>query len=266
MGDMMRKILLYVIFGFLVMHSINAQESNYPKTDNALRIMSYNIRNAKGMDLKTDYNRIANVINSLMPDVVAVQEVDKTTNRSKGVDVLEELASLTGMHGSFGAAIDYEGGLYGVGILSKEQPISCRSIPLPGREEARTILVAEFAEYVVACTHWSLTKEDRIASVAIVNELAVPYSKPVFMVGDFNMEPESEEFLLLSESWKVLNNLKNNTFPANNPERCIDYVFVYSATEQNIKLLQNSVLNEPMASDHRPLFVDIELLWAKKAQ
>ena len=55
--------------------------------DNAdLRIMSYNVRNAKGLDDKTDYARVADVIKRENPDVVAIQELDKETKRSKGVD------------------------------------------------------------------------------------------------------------------------------------------------------------------------------------
>lgn len=255
----MKRILLYIVCSILLVQNIGAQESAYPKEDDVLRIMSYNIRNAKGMDLKTDYGRIANVITGVMPDVVAIQEVDCKTKRSSNVDVLAELSSLTDMYSTYGAAIDFDAGKYGVGILSKEQPLNHHNIPLPGREEARTMLVTEFTEYVLACTHWSLTKEDRIASVAMVNELAKLYDKPVFMAGDFNMEPESEEFLVLSENWNVLNNLKKNTFPSDNPDRCIDYIFVYSQWGKFVKLLQDCVLDEPIASDHRPLFVDVKL-------
>lgn len=260
---MVKRLLLYAALGLLMVQNVNAQLSNCSTINGTLRIMSYNIRNAKGMDLKTDYRRIANVINGLTPDVVAVQEADSATNRSKGVDVLAELASLTGMYGTFGAATDYDGGKYGVGILSKEQPLRCYNIPLPGREEARTVLIAELNEYVFACTHWSLTQEDRMASVAIVNEQAKLYNKPMFLAGDFNMVPESAEFLRLAESWEVLNSTKKNTFPSDNPERCIDFIFVRSTVKPAIKLLQDSVLNEPIASDHRPLFVDIKPLWIK---
>ena len=38
-----------------------------------LKLMSYNIRNAKGMDNVRNVQRIANVINNEAPDVVAVQ-------------------------------------------------------------------------------------------------------------------------------------------------------------------------------------------------
>ncbi|MDR0659638.1 MAG: endonuclease/exonuclease/phosphatase family protein [Prevotellaceae bacterium] len=240
--------------------SLEAQELRFFKNEKALRIMSYNVRNAKGMDMKTDYARVANVINGVKPGVVAIQEVDKATKRSKGIDVLAELALLTDAHGTFGAAINYDGGgKYGVGILSKEPPLNIRSIALPGSEEARTVLIAEFEDYVLACTHWSLTEGDRIASITIVNELAKQYNKPFFLAGDFNMTPESTECFLLAESWEALNNLNENTFPSDNPDRCIDYIFLYSEMNSTVNVLQNRIVDEPIASDHRPIFVDVEL-------
>ena len=254
----MRKILFF-IFCLLFVQRVDAQESVYRRLDSSLRIMSYNVRNAKGMDLKTDYARVAAVMNGLTPDVIAVQELDNGTRRSGGKDVLAELASLAAMYATYGAAIEYDGGKYGVGILSREEPLSHYNVPLPGREEERTILVAEFNEYIFASTHWSLTKEDRVASVDIVCEIAEQYDKPVFMAGDFNMTPESEELQLLTKNWIVLNNLKLNTFPSDSPDRCIDYVFIYSNPDVEAKLLQNNVLNEPIASDHRPVFVDVKL-------
>ena len=46
--------------------------------------MSYNVRNARGLDNVTDYQRVADVINSVKPDILAVQELDSVTGRSKG--------------------------------------------------------------------------------------------------------------------------------------------------------------------------------------
>ena len=41
-----------------------------------IRMMSYNIRNATGLDGKIDTRRIASVIDSVAPDVVAIQAID----------------------------------------------------------------------------------------------------------------------------------------------------------------------------------------------
>jgi endonuclease/exonuclease/phosphatase family metal-dependent hydrolase len=51
--------------------------------------MSYNIRNAVGMDNTADYRRIADVITNTAPDVVALQELDSVTTRSNDADCVE---------------------------------------------------------------------------------------------------------------------------------------------------------------------------------
>ena len=67
-----------------------------------LKLMSYNIRNTKGMDNVRNVQRIANVINNEAPDVVAVQELDSMTTRSNQTDVLAEVAERTQMHANSG--------------------------------------------------------------------------------------------------------------------------------------------------------------------
>ena len=62
------------------------------KEENSIRLMTYNIRNAKGLDNITDYDRIANVILRLAPDIIGIQELDSVTGRSNGVDVLDILS------------------------------------------------------------------------------------------------------------------------------------------------------------------------------
>jgi hypothetical protein len=62
-----------------------------------LRIMSYNIRNAKGMDNKIDYSRIAHIISTVNPEIVSVQELDSATSRSGNTDVLKEVAKNAGI-------------------------------------------------------------------------------------------------------------------------------------------------------------------------
>ena len=63
-----------------------------------LRLMTYNIKNANGMDDICNFQRVANVINNVSPDVVAIQEVDSMTNRSRQKYVLGEIAERTQMY------------------------------------------------------------------------------------------------------------------------------------------------------------------------
>jgi Icc-related predicted phosphoesterase len=65
--------------------------------------------------------------------------------------------------------------------------------------------------------------------------------------------------LELAKSWKMLSNPKQFTIPADKPYRTIDYIFGHKADGRTYSVLQRRVLNEPVASDHLPLFVDVRL-------
>ena len=151
-----------------------------------LKLMSYNIRNGIGIDNIQDIGRIARVILREAPDLVALQELDSATLRVDGRYIPGELGRMTGMHATFGRAIGFAGGSYGIGLLSRTEPLAVRSIPLPGREEARVLLMAEFPDYTVCVTHLSLTPEDRHASLPIIREATDTCRKPVLLAGDFN--------------------------------------------------------------------------------
>src|SRR5215510_15302563 len=84
-----------------------------------VRIMTYNIHVGVGMDKKLDLQRIAEVITKQQPDLVGLQEVDRGVKRTEGKDEIAELAALTRMEYAFAHNLDYQGGQYGVAILSR---------------------------------------------------------------------------------------------------------------------------------------------------
>ncbi len=159
------------------------------------------------------------------------------------------------MVGSYGAAIPFQGGTYGIGVLSKTKPVRSYQVALPGREEARTLLVCEFDDFVFFCTHLSLTAADQKTAAGIINHEKNRFgNKPVFLAGDFNADPNSETVRLLEKSWKRLSPLLL-TFPANRPNRTIDYIFVSS--DASFDVSEARVIDESAASDHRPVLVDL---------
>jgi endonuclease/exonuclease/phosphatase family metal-dependent hydrolase len=245
----MNKLIINLILPALLFASCHVNEG--------LRILSYNIHNATGMDNVTDYKRIAEVINSVDADIVAIQEIDSATKRSNGAFVLGEIAGYTEMELIFNASIPFQDGKYGIGILSKEKPVAIKSLALPGREEARSALIAEFESYVVCCTHFSLNSDDRFLSVSIINEHTKDYKKPVFLAGDLNAEPSSKPMTELKKTWEILNDTAKFTIPVDNPQSCIDYVLVRKTDD--IKVINNDIVAEKIASDHFPVYVDVIL-------
>ncbi len=222
-----------------------------PSQGDTLCVMSYNVHNAVGIDGVRDVRRVADVIKASGADVVAVQEVDSVTNRSGGRYILEDIAAEAKMHPVFSAAIDYDGGRYGIGLLSRERPLSVRRVPLPGAEEARTLLLVEFEDYVMGVTHLSLTDSDRLASVDRLAREAAAVSKPLILAGDFNATPDSQAIEALTHTFTPVSDTDSATFPADNPTETIDYI-MYRGDSVPV-VLSSTVVNEPMASDHRPV-------------
>ena len=137
-----------------------------------MKLMTYNIHHGEGTDRKYAPERIARMILAEAPEVVALQEVDSATQRIKGHYVAGDIAQHTGMHATYAGAIPFLGGKYGIALLSKTAPKAVTRIPLPGREEKRMLLVADFGPYVVCCTHLSLTEEDRMNSIPTLQKVS----------------------------------------------------------------------------------------------
>lgn len=219
---------------------------------------SYNVRNGLGVDKVTDVDRVAKVLEAISADVVALQELDSVTGRSKGVDVLLQLAKTTGMLPFYSKSIDYDGGGYGVGLLSKVKPLKICRVALPGREEARSLLVAEFDNFIFCSTHLTLTSEDQFKSLEIIENLAKKAQKPFFVAGDFNFDPTSKQFERLVKNFQVLSNPNMATFPADKPNVCIDYIVKYRGL-RSVDVVKSEVVDAPKQSDHRPVYIEIEL-------
>lgn len=276
------KKLKSILFSLLLPATITTTTPCQAQTNTAqlprqLRVASYNIQHGVGMDQKLDYKRIANVLENINPDVVAVQEVDSMTHRTNNTYSLGEIADHMRYYASFSPAISFDGGKYGIGILSRKRPIRIEQHALPGREEARTLLVAEFDDYVFAATHLSLTEADRTASISIIENIAKKCSKPFIIAGDLNALPNSEFIHQLEKSFYICSR-KEKSWPADKPEECLDYIAVYKSygnvrrpgpaekdweqyrpyVGEPAVTLHSEVVNT-LASDHRPIFADIVL-------
>lgn len=234
-----------------------ACSSNSVQKKKVYRIMTYNIHHGEGMDDVIDISRIGQIILDANPDIAGLQEVDSIVERSQNLDIMQLLAKQTNMHAVFGHSILLGEGKYGNGILSKEKPIQTLKISLPGADEARSAIVAEFEEYVVVNTHLSLDAKEREESVDMITKAISDYKKPVFLLGDLNDTPESKPMKLLENNWQVLTDTTIHTFPSIEPDCTIDYIWGYRSKGCSYEVDKNQVVKNEIASDHRPLFVDV---------
>ena len=239
-----------------------------------LRVLTYNIRHGEGMDGRFDYERLAAVITAVDPDLVALQEVDRATGRSSGVDQAAVLGELTGMHHYFAEAMPYDGGSYGEAILSKTpiHPELAGTIALDAEanQEPRAVAAAEITPWgedgpiiVFAGTHLChQSAQTRLNQVRQINDEMILYPTWCGIIaGDFNFTPDTDAYNEMARRWTDTAQLFGDpqpTIPATNPRARIDYVFARPAGAW--KIIDVQVIDEQVASDHAPVLVVLELV------
>ena len=230
---------------------------------NRLRVMSYNIKHGRGNDGVIDLERAAAVIEAAGPDVVTLQEVDQGCGRSGGVDQAAWLGQRLGMEPRFGPFMDYDGGRYGMAVLSRLPIVASENLVLPPGAEPRSALSARVrmgdgTEVVVVGLHLYATESERLAQARAVVEAFAEERAPVVLAGDLNSEPGSPVLRLFEQAWTHPDKGEDRlTFHAQRPEREIDFILYRSAIPARAAFVD--VLDEPLASDHRPLLLDLML-------
>jgi endonuclease/exonuclease/phosphatase family metal-dependent hydrolase len=247
-----------LLFGF---SSASGQTSPPPDT---LRILAFNTHHGAGLDGVLDLERIASVIRSVDPDLVALQEVDQGVERTDRVDQAGAYGSFTGMAAVFGAFMEYQGGRYGMALLSRHAIVSWENHRLPPGAEPRSTLAARIRmrasgrEIVVAGIHFYRTEEERMAQARRTAEILEPHTVPVVLAGDFNSLPGSPVMEFLAQGWAVpAKEDPSYTFPADDPAREIDFILV--RPQDGFTVLEYRVLGESVASDHRPVLMVVEI-------
>ena len=239
-----------------------------PQKPIRVRILSYNIHHAAGVDRKLDVERIARVILSQKPDIVALQEVDFKATRSKSVDQPAELARLCEMKVVFGGNIPLQGGQYGNAVLSKFPIVKSTNTKLPNfaNGEQRGVMTVEIEleksiePVILFATHFDHRRDDkeRIASAKAVNKMAKTFGeRPLLMAGDLNDVIGSPTLAELESLWTRTNKKPMPTVPVASPQKQIDFVLYRPANRW--KVIEVKVLDEEVASDHRGILAILEL-------
>ena len=235
-----------------------------------LTLLTYNIHHGAGMDRKLDLQRIAALIDSQKPDWVALQEVEDQTSRTKHVDQTAELARLTGLNGFFAKAFDFSGGGYGNATLSRHPRITSTvtQLPLSGEPRCFTdslIAIPNLPEPIhFIATHLDVDhpagREKQVKAILThVGQLSP--GAPVILAGDFNATPEEAPITLLlaTPGWIDATSKSGNTIPSDRPTSKIDYILIHPGNTA-CRVITARVIEEKVASDHRPVACTLELV------
>ena len=246
-----------------------------------IRIMTYNTRSCKLKNGKHSPEKIAEIIQSASPDVVALQEMDKGLASSQGQDQAQIIADKLGAQMGFAKRLELEGGAYGLAIISRI-PFEIRKVDsiqriAPGRRGEKTIafwisFFHDGREIHLMNTHFvHCVRHRRDAVQQLTGDAwrgAVPREAPLVVCGDFNsmffspiimtMKKFFVDVVKKDKSRNWWKRLFLTTWPASYPFVRIDYVFAshhfdvlstYAYASQGAK----------EASDHLPFVADLKL-------
>ncbi len=238
----------------------------------SLKVMTYNIHiaNPPSAPSVVDVEAIANVIKAVKPDFVALQEVDRFTDRSgKDLDQAKKIADLTGMNYRFFKALDRSGGEYGLAILTKYDILESAGFSLPIVQgtgaETRALGVirtklADNKDFVFAATHLDHLEDANRAlqSREILKALKSYQKYPIVLGGDFNMNQSNDTWNTLREVFYIPCTLCPPTHSATNPKTAIDYLILNAISKNTFTVNGYFTHPETYASDHLPLVMDLK--------
>ena len=225
-------------------------------------VMSFNIHAGYGTDGTFNLLGIGNQIKEAQPDIVSLQEVDYRTQRSQGKDVTLELASITGFHSFFGKAIFFDGGEYGLAILSKHPicEVKVHTLPNSGNAEPRIALecivqVPGLGKLRVVNVHLDHSNmELNLSQIRYVNKKFAD-KRHTIMAGNFNKKMKGKGMRQLGKDWNFSMDANALTYPTDKPDTKIDYIMAYPLNKWKIKNAR--VYNDSRVSDHLPIVADL---------
>jgi len=224
-----------------------------------MKIMSFNTQHCKNyITKKIDFEIMARTILDYGADIVGLNEMRGEGSNPDYTEQVERLAKLTGMkYFYFAKAIDFPGGPYGNGFLSKIPIVKAETVLIPdpnpkkydGYYETRCVLKAELEGGVtVIVTHFGLNPDEQENAVSTV--IGHIRGEKCILMGDFNVKPENPLLKGIREKMKDTADCFDTelfSFPSDAPNRKIDYIFV----SRDIDVLDADILSV-IASDHRP--------------
>lgn len=225
-----------------------------------MKIMTFNTQHCLNyIERHIDFDIMAKTILDVGADIVGLNEMRSAGETDQYEAQVAILAEKTGMpYYYFAKAVYFPGGgPYGNGILSRIPIVKAETILIPdpnprkyeGYYETRCVLKVELEGGItVLVSHFGLMPDEQENAVATV--LSHVKDQKCILMGDFNMTPGdallAPLFAKMKDTAEEFEEQKLS-FPSDNPDRKIDYIFVSADAK-----VEAADIPAVVASDHRP--------------
>ena len=232
-----------------------------------LRVATYNIHRCRGLDGRTIPSRIAEVIRSIEPDVIALQEVVGAGGNAPGH--AEELGAQLGMGWVMAPARHLRGCLFGNVVLSRHpirhhaqydlswktcEPRCCQRVDIAIANDTLHLYNVHLGTAFLERRY----QAGRLGT--IVHDHRV--GRPKIVLGDFNEWMKGLATQTLSAKLQSIDLRahlrRRRTYPGVFPVLHLDHIY-YEGTVEVVKLELPRTRLSLMASDHLPLVADLKI-------
>lgn len=223
-----------------------------------MRLASYNIRKAVGLDRRRDPARILDVLNHIAADVIVLQEADKRLGPRPSALPRQLIADHTDYEPVALAVTDVSIGWHGNAILVRKgiAVSDPQRITLPGLEPRGAVSAVIEGRLRVVGVHLGLVRRYRHKQMRSIRLALEHCPHPTAVLGDFNewspragMEEFQDHFHIVTPG---------KSFHASRPMAALDRV----GLSPGIALKTGGVIENQLsrvASDHLPVWVEIDL-------
>lgn len=243
-----------------------------------LRIITYNIHRAIGVDRRFRPERIITILRHYEADVVMLQEVDEGAPRSRELNLAAELARGAGYpHFALGHNVSLKKGRYGNATLSRFPIVRERNIDLSlteswirrGCQHTTLELNGRGEKLEVFNLHLGLSAKERAKQVELLKRSAefsgVDPQTPMIVAGDFNdwrslLQPMFTEGLGFGNATERKRGPYRciPTYPAFSPQGGLDRIY-HRGPLQLVTVHSCRLQVARVASDHLPILAEFRL-------
>mgnify|MGYP006293814161 CR=1 FL=1 len=222
-----------------------------------LKIASYNVRKAVGLDRRRDPARILNILNDIGADIVTLQEADRRLGARPTAIPRALIERETDYAVVELAKNEVSLGWHGNAVLVRRglEVASTRHIELPGLEP-RGAVFARVGRLSIVGTHLGLMRRWRHRQMNAILSHIGPDARSTIIAGDFNewsdirgCEPWTDAFTIL---------YPGRSFPTRRPVASLDGI----AHGCDVSVCDHGVVTSGparVASDHYPIWATVRL-------
>jgi endonuclease/exonuclease/phosphatase family metal-dependent hydrolase len=243
---------------------------------NTLTILSYNIQQGADEPGNMNFEGQRAVIESFNPDIIGLVESDTDRIANGNNDFVRYVSETLGYYSYFGPKTVT--GTYGIAFLSKYPIVNARTFYMECVEEQAATIWAQITVggflFNIFITHLgnyrNTTLGDDTQIIQQANVLTVATEKVnTILMGDFNFDPNTEQYNLTVAEFYDAYVLVNSTNPSNAvvdttiygdriiPEQRIDHIFLSSQLNESITYIRYT---GGYASDHPAVYATLDLL------